>query len=80
MSIRKLWAVLPLPEEAAGLDQYEMVAYLLDHGYSVDLMYLAKMVAWTAVKPDSDAWKWQQKVLQMLADRGVKAPLSRNGT
>lgn len=59
--------------QAAGLSKFDIVAMLLEHGYSYDLQGLALEVSGNLVSPNLAAKK--QHVLDMLKDRGVKFPL-----
>lgn len=53
---------------------YEIAAYLLEHGYTHDLQALAATVEIRHVSPDSDRRRWKDKVIEMLKARGVTFP------
>jgi ankyrin repeat protein len=58
--------------QTLGLANFEAAAFLLEHGYTFNLPYLAKGVKIVQVPPTSDAQRWKDKVLQMLKERGVE--------
>lgn len=60
---------------AIGFGRFDIVAHLLDKGYSRDLFDLARNVEIRQVPKESDQQKWKERVLKMLEDRGVKFPL-----
>lgn len=53
----------------------ELVAHLLELGYSHDLPGLARLVDGVQVNDEQEHWK--PRVVQLLKDRGVKYPLQR---
>ena len=59
---------------AAALSNFEVVAWLLEHGYTYDLRDLAMSVEIRQVPPDSEAQRWKNTVIDMLKMRGVKFP------
>ncbi|WP_024618731.1 ankyrin repeat domain-containing protein [Pseudomonas kilonensis] len=59
---------------AAALANFEVVAWLLEHGYTYDLRKLAMYVEVSQVPPDSEAQLWKNTVIDMLKVRGVKFP------
>ncbi|WP_083235022.1 ankyrin repeat domain-containing protein [Candidatus Marithrix sp. Canyon 246] len=67
---------------AASLNQFEQVAYLIERGANFNIMdatsgTVAFIVQKRSIDPESSNYKWQQKVRQMLEDRGVKFPVQR---
>lgn len=56
---------------AAAAGRFDLVAFFLDRGYRRDLPSLAGATAARVVPPDSDAQRWKDKVVKMLAERGV---------
>lgn len=60
---------------AAGLNQFDMVAFLLEKGYNFDLVGLARFVDASQVSEGSPLYQWKLLVLAMLKDRGVQFPL-----
>lgn len=63
-----------IASQAAGLAEFELVAFLLEQGLTYNLQDLAKDVEIRQVPPNSDARRWQNKVIEMLKARGVKFP------
>ena len=61
--------------DAASLHQFDKVVELLDRGYSRDLDFLGGMVQGSHTEPGSRQAEWQQKVIQMLEQRGVHFPV-----
>lgn len=60
--------------KAVAQGNFDLVAYLLESGYTFDLQSLAKGVEMRQVPPDSDRQRWKDKVIEMLKARGVKFP------
>lgn len=56
---------------ALGLAKFDAIAFLLEHGYSYNLSYLARGVKMIQVPAESDAQHWKGKVIILLKDRGV---------
>lgn len=52
--------------------EFEITAFLLEHGYNYNLPDLAQGVKIRQVPPNSDAQRWKDKVLQMLKERSVE--------
>jgi uncharacterized protein len=64
-----------VPNVAAGLGRFDFVAHFLEKGFTYNLERLAKDVQNRRVPPNSDAQRWKDKVLDILAKRGVTIPL-----
>jgi ankyrin repeat protein len=63
------------PNTAVDMGRFDFVARFLDKGLSYNLEHLAKAVQSRPVPPNSDAQRWKDKVMEMLKQRGVSAPL-----
>lgn len=61
-------------DAAVVSSHFEVVAWLLEHGYNYDLNGLAKGVQIIIVPPDSEAQRWKNTVISMLEKRGVTFP------
>lgn len=62
------------PQDAVALGRYDLVAYFLEKGFNRNLQGLAKTVEARVVRPNSDAQRWKDKVIEMLKQRGAKFP------
>jgi ankyrin repeat protein len=60
--------------DAAAYGRFDFVAHFLDLGLSYDLQGLGKTVEMRKVPPNSEQQRWKDKVIEMLAARGVKFP------
>lgn len=60
---------------AVDTGHFELVAHLLDKGYSYDLQALALGVQIRHVPPDSEAQRWKDRVIEMLKARGATYPV-----
>jgi ankyrin repeat protein len=56
---------------ALALAKFEAIAFLLEHGYTYNLSYLARGVQIIQVPRESDAQRWKDKVIVMLKEWGV---------
>lgn len=66
--------------DAAGLNQFEIVAHLLERGADYKIANnggatLAWRVQESRVDPSLPNYKWREKVIKILEDRGVKFPV-----
>jgi ankyrin repeat protein len=61
--------------DAAAFGRFDFVAYMLERGYTHDLVYLAHAVENSLIPADSESDHLKQRVLKMLEERGVKFPL-----
>lgn len=59
---------------AVAMAHFEIVAWMLDHGYNYDLNALAKGVQIRIVPPESELQRWKNTVISMLEKRGVTLP------
>ncbi len=57
---------------SVDLGNFETTAFLIEHGFNYNLVYLARSVKIRQVPPNSDAQRWKDKVLQMLKEREVE--------
>lgn len=53
---------------------FDVVAYMLEHGYTHDLQRLAAGVEIRQIRSDSEQLPWKQKVIDMLKELGVTFP------
>ncbi|UXV17544.1 ankyrin repeat domain-containing protein [Pseudomonas fluorescens] len=67
-------------DEAAIFSHFEVVAWLLEHGYNYDLNKLAKLVQIGREPPGSESQRWKNTVISMLEKRGVTflTPVTRD--
>lgn len=61
-----------------ALGKFEVLAYLLERGFSYNLESVARRVARIDVPDDSEAQQWKLKVNELLKARGVKIPEQQN--
>jgi len=66
-------------QTAARLGQFDLTAYLLEHGLNARLDKLALTVEQSRVPPNSEAQRWKDKVIEMLKARGVQYPPTVTG-
>jgi len=59
---------------AVVTSHFEVVAWLLEHGYNYDLNKLAELVQIGRDPEDSEAQRWKNTVISMLEKRGVTFP------
>jgi ankyrin repeat protein len=59
---------------AARLGRFDLVAYLLEKGLTYNIQGLARSVEISHVRPNSEAQRWKDKVIEMLKERGAKFP------
>lgn len=67
-------------DEAAIFSHFEVVAWLLEHGYNYDLDKLAELVQISRDPEDSEAQRWKNIVISLLEKRGVtfRTPAKRD--
>ena len=66
--------------DAAGFNQFEIVHYLLERGADYKHttpgnVSLAWRVQNSKIDPKSEGYKWREKVIKMLEERGVRFPV-----
>ena len=59
---------------AVTMGRFDIVAHLLDLGYSNNLRHLAAFIQARHVPPNSEQQRWKDKVLKMLEQRDVNIP------
>ncbi len=72
--INILDSTMSAADVAVALGHYDIAAYLLEQGLTVDLQNLAKGVEMRQVRPNSEQNQWKMKVIEMLKLRGAKFP------
>lgn len=60
---------------AATMGRFDIVAHLLDLGYSNNLRHLAARIQARHVPPNSEQQRWKDHVIEMLKARGVQYPV-----
>lgn len=59
---------------AVGLGRFDLAAKFLERGLTHNLLNLAKDAEISQVRPNSEAQRWKDKVIEMLKERGIKFP------
>ncbi|VVM79073.1 hypothetical protein PS664_02188 [Pseudomonas fluorescens] len=66
-------------EVASVMEHYEVLAWLLENGYSYDLQRVVRNSMARTSYPDPQIQMWRDKVIALIKAKGVSVPEKKNG-